>query len=454
MEFTPNTDQDREQMLRTIGVQDVDELLEVVPSAVRRPELKLPPPLAEMELAGEMRRLAEQNANAHTYSYFLGAGAYFHYVPAAVSQLLLRSEFYTSYTPYQPEISQGTLQATFEFQSMVRSLLGMDVANASMYDGATAMAEAALMAIAATRRDRVVVSGSVHPEYREVLDSYLKSRGFQVVTSSVSRQGSAVVEEELAPLVDEQTACCIVQYPSFLGGIRSLETLADQVHARGALFVVSSDPIALGMLKSPGEWGADIAVGEGQGLGAPVAYGGPYLGLLACREKYVRQMPGRLVGMARDSQGRRGYVLTLQAREQHIRREKATSNICTSEALIATGAAIYMALMGPRGLHQLARLCYDKAHYLAEKLSAVDGFRVLDAGPFFNEIVVECPMEPEKLTRELLTRGIVGGYDLGRGYPELKGCMLLCATEINSRAQIDHLVASLQAATALKGVAG
>ena len=277
-----------------------------------------------------------------------------------------------------------------------------------------------------------------------------------MVTSSVTRQGGAVIEEDLAPLVDQQTACCIVQYPNFLGGIGSLDGAGGPGRTpRGRLFVVSSDPIALGMLKSPGEWGADIAVGEGQGLGAPVAYGGPYLGLLACREKYLRQMPGRLVGIARDSQGRRGFVLTLQAREQHIRREKATSNICTSEALLATGAAIYMALMGPRGLAAGWRgSATTRPTTWREQLSAAGWFRVVDAGPFFNEFVVECPMEPEELNRTLLAQGIIGGYDLGRSYPELKGCMLLCATEINSRAQIDPWWPASRAATVLKGVAG
>lgn len=443
MDFVPNTDQDRQQMLQAIGVQSVDDLLGVVPAEVRWKPLDLPKPLTEMELASELRAMAEQNVDAQHYSYFLGAGSYNHYVPAAVSQLLLRSEFYTSYTPYQPEVSQGVLQSMFEFQSMICSLTGMDVTNASMYDGATALAEAALMAIAATKRRKVVVSGSVHPEYRAVLTTYLGSRGFEVVTSAVRREGDRIVEESLEALLDGDTACCAVQQPNFFGGVRDLGALADRIHQLGGLFVVSSDPISLGMLKSPGAWGADIAVGEGQGLGSPMSFGGPCLGLLACRERLVRLMPGRLVGAARDEQGRRGFVLTLQAREQHIRREKATSNICTSEALVALGAAIYMALMGPSGLRQVARLCFDKAHYAADRVASVPGYRVLNAGPFFNEFVVECPRPPAEVNRSLLTRRVVGGYDLGKDYPQLGGCMLLCATEANTREQIDALASAL-----------
>ncbi len=451
MDFVPNTEQDRQEMLKSIGVQSVDDLLEVVPARVRHPRLNLPEPLSEMELMAELRAMAEENADATHYSYFLGAGSYNHYVPAAISQLLLRSEFYTAYTPYQPEISQGTLQAAFEFQSMICSLTGMEVTNASMYDGATAMAEAALMAMAATGRDKVVVSGSVHPEYRAVLNGYMQSRGVQVVASSVGRQGDRIVEEDMGALLDDGTACCIVQQPNFFGSVQDLSSLAQKTHAVGALLVVSSDPISLGMLKSPGEWGADIAVGEGQGLGSPMSFGGPYLGLLACKTQFLRQIPGRLVGAAQDHQGRRGFVLTLQAREQHIRREKATSNICTSEQLLATGAAIYMALMGPQGLRRVAQLSYDKAHYAAREIAALEGFQLLDTGTFFNEFVVRGPRPPAEINRFLLSRKIVGGYDLSIVSPDLEGYMLLCATETNTRAQIDGLVSALRELVASTG---
>ncbi len=451
MDFVPNTEQDRQRMLQAIGVRSVDDLLEVVPPQVRHPRLNLPEPLTEMELMAQLRAMAEQNADAAHYSYFLGAGSYHHYVPAAISQLLLRGEFYTAYTPYQPEISQGTLQAAFEFQSMICSLTGMDVANASMYDGATAMAEAALMAVSATGRAKVVVSGSVHPEYRAVLKGYMQSRGVEVVTSSVGRQGDKVVEERLEPLLDEGSACCIVQQPNFLGSVSDFSSLVDRAHAVGGLFILSSDPISLGLLKSPGEWGADIAVGEGQGLGSPMSFGGPYLGLLACKERLVRQLPGRLVGAALDHEGRRGFVLTLQAREQHIRREKAASNICTSEQLLATGAAIYMALMGPQGLRQVAQLCYDRSHYAASQIAALEGFKLLDTGPFFNEFVVQCPRPPAEINRFLLSRRIVGGYDLSVVGPDLEGCLLLCATETNTRAQIDDLVSALGEIGTLEG---
>ncbi len=451
MDFIPNTDQDRQQMLRAIGVQSVDELLAVVPAEVRRPPLNLPGPLTEMELKAELRALADRNADATHFSHFLGAGAYHHHVPAAVSQLLMRSEFYTSYTPYQPEVSQGVLQATFEFQSMICSLTGMDVTNASMYDGATALAEAALMAISATRRQKVVVSGSVHPEYREVLNTYVRSRGFQVVTSAVAREADRIVEGDLGPLMDEETACCIVQQPNFFGSVRDLSEVADRIHRVGGLFIVSSDPVALGLLKSPGEWGADIAVGEGQGLGNAVAFGGPYLGLLACRERFVRQMPGRLVGATVDHQGRRGFVLTLQTREQHIRREKATSNICTSEALMALAATIYLALIGPKGLRQVATLCFEKAHYAARSIGSLDGYRVLDTGHFFNEFVVQGPRTPAETNRFLLGHRIVGGYDLGLAYPQLEGCMLLAATETISKDEIDGLATALSEVAAPRG---
>ena len=450
MDFVPNTDQDRAEMLRTIGVDSVARLLDVVPEKVRQPELRLPEPLTEMELAAEMRAIAEQNADALHYSYFLGAGSYQHYLPAAISQILLRSEFYTSYTPYQPEVSQGVLQATFEFQSMICALTGMDVTNASMYDGATAMAEAALMAIAVTGRSKVVVSGAVHPEYRAVLETYMQTRGYPVVTSAIRRDGGRIVEERLETLLDDDTACVIVQQPNFFGGVRDLATLVERTHAAGALFILSSDPISLGLLKSPGEWGADIAVGEGQGLGTPMAFGGPYLGLLACRDRFLRHLPGRLVGAAHDHEGRRGFVLTLQAREQHIRREKATSNICTSEALVAIGAAVYMALMGPQGLKQVARLCYDNAHYAARQIAA-EGYQVLEIGPFFNEFVVQCPAPPEEINRQLLDVGIVGGYDLTEAYPDLTNCMLLCLTETNTKAQVDALAGALRDMAASRG---
>ncbi|MHB1417638.1 MAG: aminomethyl-transferring glycine dehydrogenase subunit GcvPA [Chloroflexota bacterium] len=443
MDFTPNTDADRAQMLRTIGVGSLDELLAVVPAQVRYPDLALPAPLTELELTAELRAMAEANQDLEHAPSFLGAGAYYHYIPAAISQLLLRSEFYTAYTPYQPEVSQGVLQALFEFQSLICSLTGMAVTNASMYDGATALAEAALMAIAATNRRKVVVSGSVHPDYRAVLATYLLSRGFQIVTSAVSREGNRVVEEDLGGLLGEDTACCIVQQPNFLGGVADLSALVERTHGAGALFVMSADPVSLGVLRSPGEWGADIAVGEGQGLGSPLAFGGPYLGLLACRERFLRLLPGRLVGMTKDGEGRRGFVLTLQAREQHIRRQKATSNICTSEALVAISAAIYLALLGPCGLRQAASLGYEKAHYAAEKLRALPGYEVLDTGRFFNEFVLKCPLPPAEVNRRLLDRKIVGGYELGRTYPELADCLLLCTTEMNTKSQIGELATAL-----------
>lgn len=451
MDFIPNTEQDREAMLKAIGVATVDELLEVVPAQVRRPPIDLPAPLTEMELVAELRAIAGQNANLEDYRCFQGAGAYHHYVPAPISQLLLRSEFYTSYTPYQPEVSQGILQSMFEFQSMICALTGMDVTNTSMYDGATALAEAALMSIATTRRNKVVLSGAIHPECRAVVCTYLQSRGFQVVTSSIHREGDRIVEAGLEDLVDGETACCAVQQPDFFGRVQDLGSIAEKVHQAGGLFIVSSDPISLGMLKSPGEWGADIAVGEGQSLGNPISFGGPALGILACKERFVRHMPGRLVGSALDGQGRRGFVLTLQAREQHIRREKATSNICTSESLVALAAAIYLGLLGPNGLKQVANLCFEKAHYASRQIAALNGYKLVNGGSFFNEFVVDCPRPPIEINRFLLSKKIIGGYDLGASYPELQGCMLLCATEVNRKQDIDCLVSALAETGTTKG---
>lgn len=307
------------------------------------------------------------------------------------------------------------------------------------------------MAIANTKRSKVVLSGAIHPEYRAVVCTYLQGRGFEVATSTIRREGDRIVEEGLEELVDGETACCAVQQPNFFGGVRDLTSLADRVHQAGSLFIVSSDPIALGMLKSPGEWGADIAVGEGQSLGNPIAFGGPALGILACKERFVRHMPGRLVGAAVDGQGRRGFVLTLQAREQHIRREKATSNICTSESLVALAAAIYLGLLGPKGLKQVAGLCFDKAHYAARQVAALRGFKLVDGGPFFNEFVVAGPRPVAEINGFLLSKKIIGGYDLGSAYPELEGCMLLCATEVNRKQDIDALASALGEAGVAEG---
>jgi len=427
-------------MLAEIGVPSLEALFEDVPAHARFPELNLPPALSEMEARWELEMLAEANFTTADGPCFLGAGAYRHFVPAVVDAVLRRGEFYTAYTPYQPEVSQGTLQAIFEYQTMICDLTGMEVSNASHYDGATATAEAVITAINVHRRKRrkVVVSPWVHPEYRAVVRTYTQGMGLAVVGDE--NGGSAGLTDYL----DRDTACLIVQYPDFLGRIEDLSNLAKAAHAVGALLIVVTDPIALGLLKPPGEFGADIVVGEGQGMGAGLNFGGPYLGFFAIRKKYVRKMSGRLVGQTVDAEGKRGFVLTLSTREQHIRREKATSNICTNQGLVALAAAVYMAALGRTGLRRVAELCYHKAHYAQQRIAEINGFFALDDKPFFKEFAVRCPRPVAEINEYLLNEwGIIGGYDLGRDYPHLKDCALLCVTEMNSREEIDALVEAL-----------
>jgi len=440
MPFVPTTDAERAAMLERIGARSTDELFEVIPSPVRFPRLALPPGEPELTVARRVQALAAANRPAAQMACFLGAGTYHHYVPAAVRALVSRGEFLTSYTPYQPEISQGTLQTTFEFQSLVCDLLGMDVANAGMYDGSTALAEAVLMAERITHRTRVVLAGGVHPEYRNVVATYVAERGTELVASEVTVADAMLCEADPAALLDEQTACCVVQQPSFFGRIGDWAALRAACNRVGALLIIVCNPLALGLLKPPGEWGADIAVAEAQPLGIAMEYGGPWVGMMATREKYLRQLPGRIVGEAHDAAGRRGYVLTLQAREQHIRREKATSNICTSEALLALHTTIYLSLLGPAGLRQAAESCYQYAHYAAAEIARLPGFQVLTPEPFFHEFVVRGPRPPDAMNRRLLAADILGGLPLGRFFPALADCTLYCCTEMNTRAEIDELI--------------
>jgi glycine dehydrogenase subunit 1 len=449
MSYTPHTESDRAAMLAEIGVESIGDLFLDVPESVRYPELKLPPPLSEVEILRELKAMSEENADLDHYACFLGAGAYNHFVPSVVGHLIGRSEFYTAYTPYQPEISQGTLQAIFEYQSMVCALTGMDVANASHYDGATSLAEAALMSVNVSRgrRKKIIVSPTVHPEYRATLRTYTRGSDLTVRTLNFKPQTLNFEVESLEFEVDEDTACVIIQNPDFFGqleDISALNQLAEVVHAAGALLVVNADPISLGLFTPPGEYGADIVVGEGQPLGNPLNFGGPYLGIFACREKYMRKMPGRLVGETVDTEGRRGFVLTLSAREQHIRRERATSNICSNEALCALAAGAYLAAMGKSGLRKVAKLCYHKAHYAAKQIAAIPGFELVGDKPFFREFVVRCPRPPSEINEALLERGIIGGYDLGRDYPQLENHMLFCVTEMNTKEEIDRLVKALR----------
>ena len=438
--YVSNTQQDREEMLAAIGVASVDDLFAAVPEAMRFPSVELPPPLSEAELLRELRRLSAADANAQSHSVFLGAGAYNHFVPSAVDALLRRAEFYTAYTPYQPEIAQGTLQAIFEYQTLICALTGMDAANASHYDGATALAEAAVMALSSTRNRRtIVVSPAVNPQHVAVLRTYLQGLGVRIVGDD-RREATT---EQLLALVDNSTAALVVQTPDFLGTLHDLRPLAERVHAAGGLLVAHVDPIALGLFKSPGSLGADIVTGEGQALGIPLSFGGPYLGIFACREQYIRRMPGRLAGATTDMDGQLGYVLTLQTREQHIRREKATSNICTNQGLMMLASTIYMSLLGKNGLRRVAELCYHRAHYAAARIAALPGCELLTPAPFFKEFAVRLPRPVAEVNRALAEQGIIGGYDLQPAYPHLGNAMLLAVTEMNNKADIDALVAAL-----------
>ncbi|AFM42614.1 glycine cleavage system protein P [Desulfosporosinus acidiphilus SJ4] len=442
MNFVPNTDSQKERLLARIGVKSVEDLFADVPQEVRlKRSLDIPGGMSEQELVKHVKGLAGKNKTVEEYSSFLGAGAYEHYIPSFVDQLLLRSEFYTAYTPYQPEISQGTLQAIYEYQTLVCELTGMDVANASMYDGASALAEAALMTCDATRRNKVLVTQTVHPEYREVLRTYLPPRGVELI--EIPSKDGITDLEALGAQLQEGVAGVLIQNPNFFGNIEEAEEITNLVHEHGALEVMTVNPVSLGLLKNPGECGADIVVGEGQAFGNPLNFGGPYLGFLACRDKYVRRMPGRIVGATTDKSGRKGYVLTLQAREQHIRREKATSNICSNEALCALAFTMHLSALGKNGVTELAYINLQNAHYAAREIVKIPGMSLAFQRPFFHEFVVKTTLEPSKINDALLKDRIIGGLDLARFYPELDHHLLFCVTETKCKAEIDRLVARL-----------
>ena len=431
-------------MLEAIGLNSAEQLFDSIPHELRlQRQLNTPAPLSEIELLDKFERMGQQNAAARRAS-FLGAGAYSHYIPTIVDHIISRSEFFTAYTPYQPEISQGTLQTIFEFQTLVCQLTGMDLANASMYDGSTALAEAVLMAERVTRRSKAIASAAVHPQYLEVVKTYVQHAGIHLELAGFD-QKTGQSAAALAATVDDQTAALVVQSPNFFGCIEDVAALADAAHAKGALLiVVITEAMSLGLLKSPGACGADIVVAEGQSFGVPLSFGGPYVGLFATRDKYARQIPGRLVGEAYDKKGRRGFVLTLATREQHIRREKATSNICTNEGLIALAATVYLEAMGRRGIQEAARQCLQKAAYAARRIADSKGFSLPFSGPRFNELVVRAPMNAvELLARLAKENGIEGGIALSRFMPNHDNDFLVCVTETNTREQIDSLVSAL-----------
>jgi glycine dehydrogenase subunit 1 len=443
--YLPTTEADRKEMLAELGISDVSELFSDIPEAVRfQGELNIPKAIPEAELTKHMGRLAAKNANATEYVCFLGAGTYDHYIPSVVNHVISRSEFYTAYTPYQPEISQGELQAIFEFQTMICELTGMDVANSSMYDGATALAEAAAMAAGKTKRKKIVVSRAVHPEARDILLTYAKGQGFEVV--EVGCQNGLTDLSALEAEVDEQTAAVLVQYPNFFGGIEELAAIEPIAHKYKGLLVVSSNPLALGILQPPGAFGADVVVGDAQPFGIPMSFGGPHCGYFAVKKDLMRQIPGRIVGQTKDEQGRRGFVLTLQAREQHIRREKATSNICSNQALNALAAAVAMTALGKQGVQEMAALNVQKAQYAKQQIAQLDGYEVVYTSPVFNEFVVKTPRPVGEINKALLADQIIGGFDLSRDYPELEGHMLVAITELRTKEEIDRLVKGLEGA--------
>lgn len=439
--YLPMTEQDKKTMLEAIGVSTIDELFSDIPEKVRfKGEYNIKAAKSETALMKELFQMASRNADLKRNVSFIGAGVYDHYMPVIVDHVISRSEFYTAYTPYQPEISQGELQAIFEFQTMICELTGMDVANSSMYDGGTALAEAAMLSAGHTKRKKIIVSSAVHPESREVLKTYAKGQYLEVIEVPV-KDGITDIEE-LKGLVNEDVAAVIVQYPNFFGRIEPLKELEEIIHGNKSMFVVSSNPLSLGVLTPPGKFGADIVIGDAQPFGIPTAFGGPHCGYFAVTTKLMRKVPGRLVGQTTDDQGRRGFVLTLQAREQHIRRDKATSNICSNQALNALAASVAMTALGKKGVREMAAANLQKAHY-AKNAFKEAGFNVVYDGHSFNEFVVELNRPVKEINKQLLQKGIIGGYDLGRDYSELANHMLIAVTEQRSKEEIDTLVKEL-----------
>ena len=451
--YIPNTEEQQEIMLESIGLKSLEGLFDDIPQDVKlKRKLDIPEPMTEYELLKHMQGMTSQNVNTEDYCCFLGAGAYDHYIPSVIKHMLSRGEFYTAYTPYQPEISQGTLQAIFEYQTMICELTGMDVANASMYDGASASAEAVLLACSSKRKKRVIISRTLNPEYKNVIKTYAGFNNIEVVEAGY--KDGVTDLSGLNKIITDDTAAVVVQYPNFFGAIENLNDISDITHKKGSNLVVATDPISLGILKPPGEFGADIVIGEGQSLGNPLSFGGPYLGFFAVTKELMRKMPGRVVGQTTDLDSKRGFVLTMQTREQHIRREKATSNICSNQALNALAATIYLTLVGKKGLKQVAELCLKKSHYAYDKLIETGRFEPAFKAPFVKEFVLKINESNktnkliqntsnkliQKLNSKLLEDKIIGGYDLGKDFEEMNNCWLLAVTEKRTKSEIDILV--------------
>ncbi len=443
MAYIPHTQEQKDELLHSLGMERVEQLFAdqiPMPLLLDRP-LAIPDPMPELELRRHFAALADRNTAAGSQACFLGGGIYDHYVPSIVDTIISRGEFLTAYTPYQPEMSQGTLQTIFEFQSMIAALTGMDVANASMYDGATSLAEAVILAAGVTNRDRALLVG-VHPEWARVVRTYVEGLGIQVI--DVPAADGVADAAWLAEQVGSSTAVLAVQQPNFFGSVEDLKRLGETAHAAGALMVVCANPLTLGVLEAPGELGADVVVGDTQPFGLGMNFGGPLCGFFATRQKFLRQLPGRLVSLTKDREGRAGYVLTLQTREQHIRRERATSNICTNQGLMMLASTVYMATMGQAGVQEAAEQCLQKAHYAAETLAAVPGYALRFSAPYFLEFVLQCPSSADEIAARLAEQGILGGIPLGRWYPELADCLLVAVTEKRTKEEIDAFAAALE----------
>lgn len=446
MSFISNTDEDRRQMLETIGVDKFEDLLDTVPEEIQlKHDLDLPDALSELEVTKLMQQMASLNADQNQYISFLGGGAYDHFSPAAINHMLLRSEFYTAYTPYQPEVSQGTLQVNFEYQTMMCELTGMDVSNASLYNGASAAAEASLVAQNLLRkRNEVVVAKSMHPNYIKVVQTY--NSGFNSPVHEVPFTKDGVTDlEVLKTVINDKTACVIVQHPNFFGSLEDVQAISDLTHEAGALFVAVVDPISLPLVQPPGRYDADIAVGEGHSLGSPANFGGPHLGFFTCKDQYKRKMPGRVIGQTVDREGKRAYVMTLRSREQDIRREKATSNICTNQGLVALAACVYMCLMGKQGMTEVANQCVQKSHYLADQIKQLNGYELQFSTPFFKEFVVKTPVPASQIIKDALEKKIHAGIALDTFFgDEFVNSLLICVTEKRTKAEMETLVELLK----------
>lgn len=442
--YIPNTREDQKEMLKEIGVKSIEELFDGIPQSLRlKVDLNIPPSLSEMELINEMRKLSEKNANLDEYVSFLGGGSYDHFIPALIGHLSGRSEFYTSYTPYQAEASQGMLQAIYEYQSLICQLFEMDVCNASLYDGATALAEAVILAHKVNHGSKVLLAKSLHPEYGQVLATYIrKTLGLTII--EIDYQNGVTDLSQLRERISNDVSCVVIQNPNFFGCLEEVDEIEKITHQAGSIYIVSVDPISLGLLIAPGKYNVDIAVGEGQVLGNELNFGGACLGIFTCKKKFLRKIPGRIVGETTDKEGRRGFILTLQTREQHIRRERATSNICTNQALNALRAAIYLSTLGEKGLAKVAELCLQKSHYAARRICQIPGFEFAFATPFFKEFAVRCPIPTDRINKLLWNNKVLGGFELRRLYPQLENSLLFCVTEKRSRGDIDKLINLLE----------